>query len=38
MTSGKMLSESRGIAVKPRYVLMEPGTYPKKWKAKQQQA
>lgn len=31
MTSDKMLSSSAGIAVKPKHVVMDPGTYPRGW-------
>ena len=34
MTSDKMLSASSGIAVRPRHVIMEPGTYPRAWKSR----
>ena len=38
MTSEKMLSAHSGEAVKPKYVVMDPGTYPKMWKSKQSEA
>lgn len=34
MTSDKILSSSSGIAVKPKHVVMDPGTYPKGWSRK----
>ncbi|ABL77870.1 RNA-guided pseudouridylation complex pseudouridine synthase subunit Cbf5 [Thermofilum pendens] len=33
MTTEKMLTESSGIAVKTEHVVMDPGTYPRKWKS-----
>ncbi len=32
MRSEQILASKRGIAVKPRFVVMEPGTYPPAWK------
>lgn len=34
MSSEEILSAERGIAFKPRRVIMEPGLYPRMWKAK----
>ncbi len=34
MRSEQMISSNKGIAVKTRYVIMEPGTYPLLWKKK----
>lgn len=35
MTSDKILSSSTGIAVRPKHVVLDPGTYPKGWGRKE---
>ncbi len=38
MRSEQMVVAKRGIAVKPRFVVMKPGTYPPMWKKRRRQA